>query len=154
MKEEFEKLIEFLKEHPINYQTYSHESIHTAEDASKVRNVPMEQGLKSIIVKSEKGFYVLLVSGNRKIVFEKLKSVIGAARLADPKDVFRITHCEIGSVHPFGNLFGLKVIMDRHVLDSGEVHFSAGTHNDSITMDPKDIEKLTKAEVLEFSELK
>src|SRR5687768_7901764 len=104
MQKEFEVLESFLEEHKIRHLTYEHEHIHTAEQASKARSVAMREGLKSIIVKSDKDFFVVLVSGDRKINFEKLKERIGKARLADPKDVFRITGCEVGSVHPFGNL--------------------------------------------------
>lgn len=154
MQKEFDDLIKFLDDNGIDYLTYTHERIHTAEEASKVRNVAMREGLKSIIVKGEKGFFDVLVSGNRKINFDALKKYTGKPRLADPRDVFRITGCEVGSVHPFGNLFGLKVIMDLHVLDNDRVHFSAGTHHDSITMSPKDIVRLTNAEVVEISELK
>ena len=154
MEKEFENLKEFLENSQIEHVIHSHETIHTAEEASRVRGVPMSHGVKSIVVKSDAGFFVILVPGDRKINFEHLKDKIGKAKLADPKDVFRVTGCEVGSVHPFGNLFGLRVLMDRHVLDNKVVNFSAGTHNESIAMNPKDIEKLTKAEIGDFSELK
>jgi Ala-tRNA(Pro) deacylase len=99
-------------------------------------------------VKAVEGFFIILVPGNRKIDFNKLPF---KARLADPKDAFRITGCEIGSVHPFGNLFGLRVFMDIHVLDNEVVHFSAGTHNDSISMSPRTIAELIKPEIGDYT---
>ncbi len=148
MEAEFEALKIFLNDNNAEYAAYNHERIHTAEEAAKVRGVEIRAGVKSIVVKGEAGFFIILVPGNRKIDFPKLPFKAG---LADPKDVFRITGCEIGSVHPFGNLFGLRIFMDRHVLDNEIVHFSAGTHNDSISMSPRVMAELIKPEIGDYT---
>lgn len=93
----------------------------------------------------------MLVPGDRRIDFDKLKSRIGNASLASAEDVFRVTGCEIGSVHPFGPLFGLQVFMDRRILDNGIVNFNAGLHEVSISMNPRDMVEIIKPEIGEFS---
>lgn len=151
MEAEFEALKDLLTEKNVKFHAYSHEKIITAEEAARIRDVPLGSGVKAMIVKASNGFFLVLISGDRKIDFEKLKGKIGKSKLASQEDVFRVTGCEVGSVHPFGSLFGLPVLMDQHILDNDTVHFSAGTHEASISMSPKDMVKVIEPEISDFS---
>ena len=104
-----------------------------------------------MLIKSESGFFIVLVPGDKRIGFKKVEEKTGKAKLASPEEVFRITGCEVGSVHPFGNLFGLKVLMDRRVLDNETVNFNAGLHEVSINMSPKDMIKIIVPDIGDFS---
>lgn len=150
MRPEAEALKNLLDKNGVQYRIIEHERVFTSEEAARIRGVPLSSGVKAMVVKSEKGFSMVLVPGDRKINFENLKPKIGKATLASPEEVFRITGCEVGSVHPFGNLFGLRVLMDRHVLDSDTVNFNAGMHEVSINMDPKDMIEIIQPEIGEF----
>ncbi len=151
MEHEVESLKRLLDENNINYKTIAHERVYTSEEAAKIRNVPLSSGVKAMVVKADDGFFLVLVPGDKKIDFDKLKNKIGKTSLAKPEDVFRITGCEVGSVHPFGNLFGLRVLMDRRVLDNETVNFNAGLHEVSINMDPKDMIGIIKPELGDFT---
>ena len=111
----------------------------------------LHSGVKAMMAEAESGFFLVLVPGDKRIDFDKLKNKIGKSKLASPEDVFRITGCEVGSVHPFGNLFGLQVFMDRHILDNQTVNFNAGMHEVSINMDPKDMVEIIKPEIGDFA---
>ena len=71
--------------------------------------------------------------------------------LADAKDVKRVTGCNIGSVPPFGNFFGLKVFFDKSVVENEIVAFNAGSHTRSIKMKGKDLVKIVNPVVGGFS---
>jgi Ala-tRNA(Pro) deacylase len=53
---------------------------------------------------------------------------------------------------PFGNLNGLPVLVDRGLADDEEITFNAGTDTESIRMQFKDFERLTKPMIAEFAE--
>ena len=150
MKKEFETLKAFLDDRKITYKTSQHPRVHTSEEAARVRGVPLKSGVKALVVKAGEAYFMVLIPGNKKMDFSKLG--LGKIRLADPKAVLRITGCEIGSVHPFGNLFGLKVLMDEKILENESVNFSAGTHEDSINMDPKDIVKPVNPQMGDYTQ--
>jgi len=152
MQKEFNGLKEFLDSHKAVYSVHEHEKIVTAEQASAVRNVPLHQGVKSLVFEvsgDHKDFVMVLVRGDKKADSKKLASLLNAknVRLADHKEVAERTGCEVGSVHPFGNLFGLTVYMDKTILENHEVSFSAGTHNHSMTMKTKDFVGLIKPKI-------
>ena len=155
-QKEFEAIKNFLNSNKVNYKLFEHKQVKTSEEAASVRNVPLSQGMKSLIlIAKEKGFVLCLVPGNRKIELKALRKILDAKdiRLADHEDVLRITGCEIGSVHPFGNLFKekLEIYIDKNVLDNKRVDFSVGTFVNSIEMELKDFLKLVKVKIEEFT---
>ena len=152
MESEVEALKALLDDNNIEYKVLTHERVYTSEQAAKIRGVPLSSGVKAMVAKSEKGFFLILVPGNKKIDFDKLMPKIGKAKLASAEDVFRLTGCEVGSVHPFGNLFGLQIFMDRHILDNQTVNFNAGLHEISINMSSRDMAEIIKPEIGDFTE--
>ena len=151
MEAGFSTLKVLLEEKGASYKVIEHERVFTSEEAAKIRGVPLSSGVKAMLVKSPNGYFLVLVPGDRRIDFGKLKDKIGKATLASPEEVFRETGCEIGSVHPFGPLFGLQVLMDRRILDNETVNFNAGLHEVSMNMDPKDMINIIKPELGDFS---
>ena len=151
MQAEFDALKKLLEESQVDHKVLTHDRVYTSEEAAKIRGVPLSSGVKAMVVRTKSGFLLVVVPGDRRIDFELLRVKIGKASLASPEDVFRLTGCEIGSVHPFGPLFGLQVFMDRRILDNNIVNFNAGLHEVSISMSPRDMINIIKPELGEFS---
>ena len=57
MKEDVEKIKVFLDSNKVNYQLLEHEAVFTSEQAAKARNAKLEEGAKSMIIRSEGVFY-------------------------------------------------------------------------------------------------
>lgn len=72
-------------------------------------------------------------------------------RLASPQDLLKITGCEVGSVHPFGNLHGFPTYLDSSILENDMVNFNAGLHTASIQMKAKDLIKAIRPVIEIFS---
>ena len=152
MEAECDALKKLLEESGVTYKVLTHERVFTSQEAADIRGVPLSSGVKAMIVKAKDDFLMVLVPGDRKIGLKNLKGRFGSAKLATHEEVFRITGCEVGSVHPFGQLFGLRVLMDRHILDSETVNFNAGMHEVSINMSPRDMAEIIKPELGDFAE--
>ena len=91
--------------------------------------------------------------GNKEIDIPRLQklTLFKTIELADAKDVRKVTGCNIGSVPPFGNLFGLKVYFDKLVTENDIVAFNAGSHTRSVKMKAKDLVKVVNPVVGSFS---
>ncbi len=145
----FLQIKELLDSHKIIYKHLTHEPVgRTSEDAAKVRGTSLDNGVKAIILKihdasyadSSDKFFQVSIPGLNRIDVKKLKEYfnIKSISLASPDEVLERTGCTVGSVPPFGNLFDMKVYADNSLLELTEMLFSAGSHTDSIIMDPKD----------------
>lgn len=146
--EAFLQIKELLDKHKIIYEHITHEHVHHSEDAAKIRGTNLSEAAKAIIIKAEKrddsgkryDFIQVVIGGDQKIDLKKLRTLLNSKNvsLASPDEVLEKTGCTIGSVPPFGILFNLKVYMDNGLLEKERIVFSAGTHTDSIMMNPKE----------------
>ena len=115
-----ESIRKLLDEHKISYKCWDHPPVHTSEEAAKIRGTELSSGAKAMVLRSEGKFLMVVIAGDKKMDFRKVKKAIGSDRLtlASPEEVRQVTQCVIGSVPPFGNLFGVPVYLDESVLRS------------------------------------
>ena len=146
-----------LEKNNIAYEHFSHAHVTTSQDAAQVRNTSLDDAAKAIICKIEKRdgsfeFIQAILQASKRIDLKKLKRFLDSKNvaLASPDEVLERTGCTIGSVPPFGILFGIKMFVDEDLPKRESIVFSAGTHTDSIQMKPQDYLKVTEPTVLEF----
>jgi len=140
----------------IPYEVLEHAPVYTSEEAAKVRGVELKTGVKALILKTEEGNFVMgLVAADRKIDLKKLANVVRTKKLqlASPQEVLKTTGCEVGSVHPFGNLHRLPTYLDISILENDMVNFNAGLHTISIQMRAEDLIKAVRPVVKDFSKI-
>jgi Cys-tRNA(Pro) deacylase len=138
----------------MSYTVSEHEPVYTSEQAARVRGAELKTGVKAIMLGTKEGGFVLgLVAADRRIDLKKLAKIVRTKRLrlASPTEVLKITGCEVGSVHPFGNLHGLPIYLDVSVLENDLVNFNAGLHTVSIQMKAQDLARAVRPVIGEFS---
>jgi len=152
---EFKSVKKLLDQNEIAYAVSEHAPVYTSEEAAKVRGVELKTGVKALVLKTDRGSLVVgLIAADRRIDLKKLAKTVGVKKLqlASAPEVLRVTGCEVGSVHPFGNLFGLPTYLDSSVLENEMVNFNAGLHTVSIQMSARDLVKTVKPIISDFSE--
>jgi Ala-tRNA(Pro) deacylase len=153
------KIRGLLKNHGFWYETFEHKPVRTSEEASNVRpGYTLKQGAKAIIVRvkerDKKYFLMLVLSANMRFDTGKLKQILKARdiRFASEMEVKEITGgVEPGGVPPFGNLFGIDVLVDRKLFRNEKIVFNAGDRRFSLAMKSADYKKMVKPKVDDFS---
>jgi Ala-tRNA(Pro) deacylase len=153
----FLQIKKLLDDNHIKYAHYTHKHVHTSQDAAAIRNTNLDDAAKAIVLKvvrsdGREEFIQCVIQASKKIDLKKLKQLLNVnnAALASPDEVLKKTGCTVGSVPPFGILFGIPVYMDDGLLTRNEIVFSAGTHNDSIQMNPHDYVTIVRPEIVEL----
>ncbi len=59
--------------------------------------------------------------------------------------------CEVGAMPPFGNLYDMKVFVDRKLSEGQQIVFNSGSHTELIRLAYKDFESLVGPQVESFS---
>jgi Cys-tRNA(Pro) deacylase len=151
------KLIkELLNSNGITYEVSEHEPVYTSEQAAKVRKVELKTGVKALVLKTDEASLIMgLIAADKKIDLKKLAKIARTKklRLASPQEVLKITGCEVGSVHPFGNLHRLPTYLDSSILENNMVNFNAGLHTVSIEIKAKDLVKAIRPVIEIFSKI-
>ena len=148
------KLKEFLDTSGVQYQPIAHRIAFTAQEVAAAEHVPGREHAKVAIVKVPNGFFMAVLPAPKKVDLVKFAAAVQQkeARLASEDEFERMfPQCETGAMPPFGNLFGLPVIVDRTLEDDTNIAFQAGTHTESIRMKYLDFKRLAKPQVADIA---
>jgi len=149
----YEEIINLLKLNKIPYKEIEHEPVYTSEQAAKVRGISISQGAKSLLLKCEGDFILVVLPGDRKLDSKKLKSLLKVKdlRFALPNEVKDNMGCEIGACYPFGNLIGLPTYVDNSLSKNDIISFNPGLHTRSIEIRFRDFYSLVKPKIVDIS---
>ncbi|HET6444219.1 MAG TPA: YbaK/EbsC family protein [candidate division Zixibacteria bacterium] len=149
-----QKLHAFLNDNQIKYLKIEHSPAYTAQEIAAAVHIPGEELAKSVMVKIDNKMTMVVLPANHRINFAKLTEETGASevRLADESefgDLF--PDCSLGAMPPFGNLYGIEVIVDQTLAGDNDITFNACSHTELIQLSYRDFEILVKPRVLNFS---
>ncbi len=147
--EQLENIKTILKNTGVEFEVIEHEPVRTSEDAARIRNEPLKEGIKAIVVKTRgaDNFYVVDVPADRRVDLKKVEKIIGAksVTLANAEEVLRETGCEVGGVPPLGHKKPSKIYVDEKVFDNEFNEFNAGLTTVSIRIKSNELRKAFNA---------
>ncbi|MBI2032072.1 MAG: hypothetical protein HYV38_01860 [Candidatus Levybacteria bacterium] len=153
MQDPYKIITDFLDQKNIPFEIIEHEPVYTSEQAANVRGLSLKQGGKSLLLKADNNFILVIIPGDKRLDSKKLKKLMGIRnlRFANPEEVKEVMKCEVGACYPFGNLIGIKMMVDRLLSRNEVISFNPGVHNKSIKMKWKDYFEAVKPELIEVS---
>lgn len=133
----YDKIINLLEANGINYQEFNHAPIYTTEDSSKVHGLSLAEGAKSMLVKSQGQFLLVVLSGSKRLDSKKLKQVLETRdlRFATPAEVNQQMGCMIGACYPFGSICQLMTFIDKSLINQASISLNPGIHHKSLRLD-------------------
>jgi len=105
--------------------------------SSSGRRLPAPAGLiGTAVVRAGKQRVLAVIPSQYSVDLKRFAKLIGEPVNLEAADDFKwlFPDCTLGSIPPFGNLYGLPTYVDRSVARSQEIVFSAGTSTDSIRL--------------------
>lgn len=148
-----DRLQGWLREAGVAFEMLEHEPVRTSEDAARVRGTPLEAGAKALVVRADERFVHCVLPAHLRADNALLRGLVGTRKLrfATPEELQALTGCAPGAVPPFGNLFGLPVLVDEALCRNERVAFNAGSNAVSITMRCDDMVRLAGAKICKFA---
>jgi prolyl-tRNA editing enzyme YbaK/EbsC (Cys-tRNA(Pro) deacylase) len=129
------------------------ESTRTAAEAAAAVGTTVGQIAKSLVFMVGDEPVLVLASGANRVDMEKMSRLLGKKiTRADAETVRRITGFSIGGVPPVGHSTRLKTIADEDLLNFLVVYAAAGTPNAVFAVSPRDLVRITEAEVVNIKE--
>ncbi len=138
----------------IEYKCWTHKECSTSEEGAAIRGTEVMSGAKALVFRSNGKFAMLVIAGDKKTDMKMLKFVLKAdsLSLATPEEALQVTHCTIGSIPPFGNLFGIQVYVDKSLYRNERINFNAGRHDTSIQMSIDDWERVVQPKIISVAQ--
>jgi Ala-tRNA(Pro) deacylase len=148
------KLKTYLDEAQVPYEVVTHALAYTAQEIAAIQHVPGKELAKVVMLEVDDQLVMGVLPGSLKVHLHTARANLGAStlRLAT-EDEFRarFPECEVGAMPPFGNLFGLQVVVDPALEKDEYIYFNAGNHVQTVRMKYKDFADLVKPQVTRLS---
>jgi Ala-tRNA(Pro) deacylase len=144
------KLKEMLDQAKVSYEVYTHPLAYTAQEIAEKQHVSGKEMAKVVMLEVDDALVMGVILASSKIHQNTTRASLGASavRLATENEfTARFPECEIGAMPPFGNLFGLKVVVDPALEKDEYIYFNAGNHVQTVRMKYKDFAELVKPQV-------
>jgi len=147
------KLIEFLNQGKVRYTVQHHPEAFTAQELAAIEGVKGRNHAKVVMVKADADVIMTVLPSDHRLDLEKLDSLTGKrtslATEADFKALF--PDCAVGTMPPFGKLYGVATWVDESLAQDAIIVFEAGTHSDAIRMSYADYARLAEPKIAGFA---
>ena len=121
-------------------------SARTAIDAAESLNCEVGAIVKSLLLRTEDGFILCLVSGDKRCSLNKIKKITNKkdVSMADADQVKNQTGFSIGGVSPIAHLEKVKTLIDLSLSRFDNVYAAAGHPNSIFKITYNQLIKLTE----------
>ncbi|MBI4566449.1 MAG: YbaK/EbsC family protein [Planctomycetes bacterium] len=149
------RLRSYLDTERLPYEVVHHRPDYTAQQTAQDTATPGREFAKVVVVRLDGKPTILVLPAHHRVNFQKLHASTHAheAVLCEESDLSRLfPDCDLGAEPPFGNLYGLPVIVSAALSTAHSMTFNAGSHEDAVRMMYLDFERVVKPAVLDFSD--
>ena len=148
------KLKTALDEAQVSYEVYNHPLAYTAQEVAATQHVSGKEMAKVVMIQVDGNLVMGVLPGSFKVNVHTVREGLGAkdVRLATEDEfISRFPECEIGAMPPFGNLFGVPVMVDPALEKDEYIYFNAGNHAQTVRMRYQDFARLVKPQVVHLA---
>ncbi|PIR13576.1 hypothetical protein COV49_01730 [Candidatus Falkowbacteria bacterium CG11_big_fil_rev_8_21_14_0_20_39_10] len=152
------KLVKYLADHGVDHKVLEHKTVYTALDTAATLKKKMSEIAKSLLVKADKDYYLVLLPADYNLDFKKLGRCIGVqtknpvkvVKIPGEKIMEELLKVKSGAMSAFGGFHKLPVYLDKGLVRAKKAVFAGGSHNHSVEMLVKDFIKIEKAALGSF----
>ena len=135
-----------LEKSKYTYEIIRHEKpILSRQAGSEYFGIEVGQTAPTLIIKTDKGFFALIVSGDRtKVNFEKIADILNCSKvkLASSDEVQEVTGFQIGSVCMVG--LDLPCVIDKRLSHYDYIYGGTGQSTYTLKIEPQALNELNQ----------
>ncbi len=149
-----ERLEAYLREHQVPYLLQHHAQAFSAQKIAESEHIPGKMVAKTVIVLADDQLIALVLPASYQADLNKVQAILGAReiRLAHEAEFANaFPDCEVGTMPPFGNLYGILVYVDKSLTEEETMVFPVGTYTDTMSLKYSDFERVVQPKVIEFA---
>ncbi len=147
-------LKDFLNGRNVRFVSIAHSPAYTAQEIAASAHIKGQELAKTVIARLDRQMVMCVLPASHYVDFGKLKKNTGArdASLV-PEDEYRdlFSDCEPGSQPPFGNLYGMAVLVSEALMQDREIAFNACSFSELIRLSVDDYRSLVNPKIIDFS---
>lgn len=134
----FPPLLRWLIEHDVDHEVHEHHATIRAKETARTEGIDPRRFAKTIVLIADERPTLVVVDAVDRVDLAKAGAFLAArsVRLATEDELLALAPgCEVGTIPPVGELFGLSVTADHAIHDAREISFHAGSHRFTVHVD-------------------
>jgi Cys-tRNA(Pro)/Cys-tRNA(Cys) deacylase len=135
--------------------TYAHDPKHESYglEAAAALGLDPAAVFKTLVADVDGKLTVAIVPVEHQLDLKALARAVDGkkAQMADVKHAERTTGYVAGGISPLGQRKQLPTVLDDDALEHGTIHVSGGRRGLEIALDPRDLQRLTRATIAPIS---
>lgn len=148
------KILDYLDESHVRYSITEHRPEYSAQVVAAEEHERGRYVAKPVIVKAGSDYVMCFLAAPHKLVFDKLRQFLGVqdVKMATEDEIRELfPDCEEGAEPPFGNLYGIRMIVDEALGCNDHIAFQAGSHDHAVHMKTEDYLLLVQPELADIA---
>lgn len=142
------RLQSLLDHFDVRYEVIPHPDAYTAKDVALSAHQPSRRLAKVVVMRDEAGAdFMVVLPAAIHVNYDVLHRVTGRSvmRLEDEAELQRLfPDCEVGTMPPFGKLYGLGMYVDPCLVEEEDICFQAGNHHELVSMRYRDFDRIAR----------
>lgn len=156
------KLLKYLEKAGISHEVLEHRTVYSAFDAALTMKRKINEIAKSLLVKADKDYYVVVLPADNNINLDKVAKIIKketgkevkSVKIPGEKIMETVFKIKAGAMSAFGGLYKIPVIVEEKLSKVKKAVFSSDSHNHSIELTTRDFVEIEEAMVGSFGVVK
>lgn len=151
-----ERVRRFLHEQTVAFEAMEHPRAVGAQSVAKAEHESGWRVAKPVMLRIGKELAMAVVPAPVRVDLGKVKLGLGrddVALASEAEYALSFPDCELGAEPPFGNLYGMRVFLDRALLNDPYMVFRDGTHQGTLKVSLPDYLRVTHADELDIGVL-
>jgi len=149
-----ERVREYLLTHGVAYDIHHHDRAVSAQAVAEAEHITGRHVAKPVILLVDGHLVMAVIPANLQLDLEKARRALGSTtiRLAlESEFADAFVDCETGAEPPLGGLYGMPTVIDLR-LNNATITFRGGTHDESITMEFDDYERIVGGDPVDIAQ--
>ncbi|OGW35537.1 MAG: deacylase [Nitrospirae bacterium GWD2_57_9] len=148
------RLKDYLNSRQVKYITIAHSPAYTAQEIAASAHIKGQELAKTVMVRLDGKIAMCVLPASHSVDFARLRGNCGARdAVLVPEQEYRdlFPDCAPGAQPPFGNLYGVDVLVSSALISDREIAFNACSFSELIRLSLEDYLKLVEPAVIDLS---
>jgi len=149
-----ERLETYLQAQRVPFLIQQHPRAFRAHEIAESEHIPGKMVAKTVIVFADHQMIWLVLPASCLADLDQVRRALGVqeVRLAHEAEMAAaFPDCPVGTLPPFGNLYGAPVYVEKNLAEEGVIVFPAGCYTETMCLNYADFERLAHPVVLAFA---
>ena len=143
--------IEYLNSLGVDFTLVNHAPTFTAQHTAQAAHIKGNDLSKVIVVGDKHKYMMVVIPANCILLQRSVARLLKTPNLRIvPEYEFRdrFPECEVGAMPPFGNIYGMDVLVAKELSQKDTITFNGGSHSQLIRMKTNDFLNITGARAI------